>query len=478
MFALLILAIQLVPAASEGGHAHGAGAAFEWAGIFATPESTYLWTAQKTKIGGTMKYADDTMKMAVLPASAASEVVLDGLEGEGRHSLNMTCTKVVSGGVITPKEDACYILHFKQDWWQSLFTINGTGQAALAFFTQHDPVEFEKTDHYLKDDHGDDMEPVHKLPEVNVTAPATPTTPEKETPWGPAIGTAIIVNIITLVGVLFLVPAISKAAKSYAVEFECLTSAFAAGAISACAFFLLLFESTHLVAEGWTEEVDQIWRWGTMILAGALFPVVAHLVCEVIMKKYDTQATADSEKGETELVPHSSRARLISGILIGDFVHNLVDGFFIGAAFKGCGSTFGWSVAGSTVTHELAQELSDYAILTGKDCKLHPAVALGLNFASGTGVLLGVICVLSADIAKADIGLLLAFGGGTYLYIAFVECMPKIHSAKVSALVRALAIFTFIVGAVAIGLVLLDHEHCVPPAPPGAAPKKAGGHNH
>ena len=93
-------------------------------------------------------------------------------------------------------------------------------------------------------------------------------------------------------------------------------------------------------------------------------------------------------------------------------------------------------------------------------------------------MLLGVICVLSADIANADIGLLLAFGGGTYMYIAFVECMPKMHSANVSVLTRFLAICMFIFGTIVIGLVLLDHEHCVPPPLPGAPAPKLGGHHH
>jgi uncharacterized membrane protein len=47
------------------------------------------------------------------------------------------------------------------------------------------------------------------------------------------------VNIVTLMGVVFMVPAFSRAAKAYAAEFECLTSAFAAGAISACASWWL-----------------------------------------------------------------------------------------------------------------------------------------------------------------------------------------------------------------------------------------------
>jgi zinc transporter ZupT len=106
-------------------------------------------------------------------------------------------------------------------------------------------------------------------------------------------------------------------------------------------------------------------------------------------------------------------------------------------------------------------------------------VALGLNFLSGTGVLLGTIIVLSTDVGNGDIGLLLAFGGGTYLYIALVECMPKLGNVGVSALTRGLGIFMFILGTVVIGLVLLDHEHCIPPALPGQpAVDPHAGHNH
>jgi zinc transporter ZupT len=263
----------------------------------------------------------------------------------------------------------------------------------------------------------------------------------------------------------------------------------------------LLFEATHLISVDHKKEVDSLWRWGTMILAGILFPAVAHPLAELLVSQKkpaeqkaevtDAEKPAeqnaevtDAEKPGQEIVievtPNAGvRARLISSVLIGDFMHNLCDGFFLGAAFNGCGTSFGWNVALGTIAHEVAQELSDYVVLTGRDCKLQPAVALGLNFLSGTGVLLGTIIVLSTDVANGDIGLLLAFGGGSYLYIALVECMPKLSNARVSALTRGLGIFMFILGAVVIGLVLLDHEHCVPPALPGAAPVDPhAGHNH
>jgi zinc transporter ZupT len=484
------------------GHSHGATTTtttaaptaakdnYEWAGIFSLPEDIYLWTAQKTKPTDKClkeRYVDPAMKLTVLPATSATQSVLDSLKGNGHSSLGRNCENVYSGGTVTPMANKCYKLNFKQEWWQSLFTINATGHAAAAFFAEHVPTEFENKAHYLKDDHGHDIEPVGCLPGACPSPAPTPAVavPSEEKHWGPAILASIFVNIVTLAGVVFLVPVVSRLAKTYAAEFDVVTAGFAAGAISSCAFFLLLFESTHLIAIGKTEEVETTWRWGIMILAGALFPVFAHLGVDVLagcMKKKPTeQQSGDDESAPVKGgVKASSMTRIISSVLIGDFMHNLCDGFFIGAAFKGCGPSMGWTVATSTILHEFAQELGDYCVLTGPSCKLHPALALGCNFLSGTSVLLGVIIFLSSEISKADIGLLLAFGGGTYLYIALVECMPKLHNEKVSLKTRVLGTLLFVVGAVAIGLVLLDHEHCVPPRPLGAppAPDPHAGHNH
>lgn len=220
----------------HAGHDHGGGKAFEWAGIFETPEDVYMWTAQKAKSSdGTMKYADATMKFVALKAVSATEEALHALENEGELALEMpTCQKVEAGGIITPMADTCYQLHFKQDWWQSLFTIKATGADAIAFFTEHVPTEFENTAHYLKDDHGDDIEPIAELPESHAVMAASDDT---SVPWGDAIGAAIIVNFLTLVGVIFFVPVVGRLAADYTNEFEGLISGFAAGALMACAFF-------------------------------------------------------------------------------------------------------------------------------------------------------------------------------------------------------------------------------------------------
>merc|ERR1719316_1292450 len=70
------------------------------------------------------------------------------------------------------------------------------------------------------------------------------------------------------------IPVVSRIVKEHFITAQAVICGFAAGAILSCAFFLLLFESTHLIAGGWDTEVAQLWRWGTVILAGILLPGV------------------------------------------------------------------------------------------------------------------------------------------------------------------------------------------------------------
>lgn len=158
---------------------------------------------------------------------------------------------------------------------------------------------------------------------------------------------------------------------------------------------------------------------------------------------------------------------LAGSILIGDFFHNLADGFFIGSAFLLCSKSIGWTLVATTIYHEIAQEIADYVLLT-THCGLTIIEALGLNFLSGCSVMMGVIIILSVDLDGPAIGTILAVSAGVYVYIAVAECVPRVqavlrkanmdHSHKV----RYTMIFflCFVLGAVPIGLVLLNHGHC------------------
>jgi len=74
--------------------------------------------------------------------------------------------------------------------------------------------------------------------------------------------------------------------------------------------------------------------------------------------------------------------------------------------------------------------------------------------------MLGGIIVLAGDLSEETQGILLAMGGGVYVYIAGSETIPRMESYLRSRKDRALSLFFVILGAVPIGLVLLDHKHC------------------
>lgn len=206
--------------------------------------------------------------------------------------------------------------------------------------------------------------------------------------------------------------------------------------------------------------MDVLWRWGTSILAVFSLPVLTQTVASALASEQADQAVpSEGSKAKSVVV---SRSRIMSGVLIGDFFHNMCDGFFMGAAFKVCGSDFGWKVLVGTAAHELAQELADYLVLTGPDAQLRPITALTMNFVSGLGVLLGTVIIMGSNIGNDAIGVFFAFGGGVYVHVAATNCMPRVYSELLSLRTRIGSLAAFFVGAIGLGMVLLDHKHCAP----------------
>eukprot|EP00559_Dactyliosolen_fragilissimus_P002885 CAMPEP_0184860460 /NCGR_PEP_ID=MMETSP0580-20130426/5350_1 /TAXON_ID=1118495 /ORGANISM="Dactyliosolen fragilissimus" /LENGTH=566 /DNA_ID=CAMNT_0027357577 /DNA_START=77 /DNA_END=1777 /DNA_ORIENTATION=- len=151
--------------------------------------------------------------------------------------------------------------------------------------------------------------------------------------------------------------------------------------------------------------------------------------------------------------------QLVYSVIIGDFLHNISDGFFIGTAFLLCDSKLAWSIVASTVYHEIAQELADYILLT-EHAGLRVFTALALNFLSGTSCILGGIIILSLNITSETVGILLALAAGIYIQIAAVQSYPRAEALVENKLDKFMFLIMAILGAIPIGLVLLDHEHC------------------
>ena len=301
------------------------------------------------------------------------------------------------------------------------------------------------------------------------------------------MGATFTVSIITFIGILLLAPGLAAKAKQYPDAFSAVGNGFAGGALIAAAFYLLFYESTHLITTD--TEAASTALWGSMALIGFITaPILELLVWMMVPRSPQLPTTATTEGTKVgqlvEVTDLSVRTRVLSGVLLGDFIHNLVDGLFIGTAFLACGNKMGWSVTAATVYHELAQELSDFVVLTDpKQGGLSPVKALLCNWVSGLSVVLGAIIILTVDVDNRAMGMLLSYGGGVYLQIGASECMPKFYSsASKSKLLHFAGIAAFCIGCLAIGLVLFDHDHCVA-APSGATGAAAtggahAGHNH
>ena len=229
-------------------------------------------------------------------------------------------------------------------------------------------------------------------------------------------------------------------------------SSFSAGCILATAFFLVLPEALHLIGGTVTEEAAASAHWGSFILAGFTLPYVTSFLIDYLG---GAQQPAENLSG----APHFDRRRVICGCLIGDAFHNLADGVFIGAAFLNCSPVFGWVVVASSIFHELAQESADFFILTGPG-GLNPMLALGANFLSGTTCVWGAMLVVYCGVPDAVVGYILALGGGVYLQVGAAECFPRGIQYATTMKLKAMAVLIFIVGALPIGLILLDHKHC------------------
>jgi zinc and cadmium transporter len=110
--------------------------------------------------------------------------------------------------------------------------------------------------------------------------------------------------------------------------------------------------------------------------------------------------------------------------LIGDGLHNFIDGAIIAAAFS-VSTQVGIATAIAVALHEIPQELGDFGILVHTG--LAPKKALLLNFATGlTAVLGGILTLAVASVASIERPLL-PFTAGAFVYIASTDLIPELH---------------------------------------------------
>jgi zinc and cadmium transporter len=135
-------------------------------------------------------------------------------------------------------------------------------------------------------------------------------------------------------------------------------------------------------------------------------------------------------------------------ILIGDGLHNLVDGMVIAASFA-VDNSVGWMATLAIALHEIPQEIGDYSLLLHSG--FSKAKALFWNFISGLVALVGaIVTFFYSQIAEHEI-VLIALATGSFLYIAMSDIMPHLQEQK--RVNQFTQISWFIIGIVIIFLI-------------------------
>jgi zinc and cadmium transporter len=142
--------------------------------------------------------------------------------------------------------------------------------------------------------------------------------------------------------------------------------------------------------------------------------------------------------------------------LIGDSVHNFIDGLIMAASFS-ISTTLGFTTSLAIAAHEIPQEIGDFGVLVygGFDKKK----AIILNFCVALTIVLGGIVgyFISRNIEQATI-FLLPFAAGGFLYIAATDLIPEIR--KEENIIKSMAtIVVFIFGILIMWLIKALFSH-------------------
>lgn len=144
-------------------------------------------------------------------------------------------------------------------------------------------------------------------------------------------------------------------------------------------------------------------------------------------------------------------------VIIGDTLHNAIDGVAIGAAFL-VNPVAGASTALAVAAHEIPQEIGDFSILLGKGMAPKKVILVNLLSALAT-VITALGTYLLGSMAEFNPALLLAVAAGFFIYIAASDIIPDIHEKpRNEGNVQAVLL---IIGVLVIGLTLslAPHEH-------------------
>lgn len=215
--------------------------------------------------------------------------------------------------------------------------------------------------------------------------------------WFNSIISVLIVSLISLIGIFTLM--IKKAQLSKILLW---LVSFSAGALFGGAFIHLL------------PEVVEEYGFTTAVSIYLLLGILSFFVLEKFIHWRHCHIPTSKKH------PHP----LAVMNLVGDGLHNLIDGMIIGGAYL-ANFALGVTTTIAVILHEIPQEIGDFGVLLHAGMK--KAKALFFNFLSALTAILGVvISLLIGTRLQGYLLFLLPFTAGGFIYIAGSDLIPEL----------------------------------------------------
>lgn len=206
------------------------------------------------------------------------------------------------------------------------------------------------------------------------------------------------VSLLSLLGALFLV--LNRSTFERLITY---TLAFSSGVLLGSVFLDLLPES--------------ITRYPDVTFPVVLFGIISFFALEKLLRWHHH---IEGDHHDEKPVAYLS--------LIGDGIHNFIDGAIIGAAFL-TSIPIGVTTTIAVVAHEIPHELSDFTILI--HAGFTSKKALWYNFVSAITAIVGTTLVLLVSTRVVDLEkFFLPFAAGNFIYIAASDLIPELHKKR------------------------------------------------
>ena len=195
---------------------------------------------------------------------------------------------------------------------------------------------------------------------------------------------------------------------------------FATGALLGAALLALIPHAVLGAGDGRVHEI------GIALIAGiALFFVLEKFL--LWRHCHDDHCHEHGDLEEAHGHSHEQARRKASGslVLVGDALHNTLDGVLIAAAFL-TDVHLGLVTTVAIVTHEIPQEVGNFGVLLHSGVSRRRALWLNL-LTSLTAVVGGVVGYFALEKALAALPFAVAVAAASLLYVAVADLIPGLH---------------------------------------------------